>query len=108
MAEDIGVHESTVSRVTTNKYVHTPRGILELKYFFTSAMNGTDGTAVTSEYIKVKVRDLIEGEDASKPMSDQQIVDRLKEQGIVLARRTAMKYREELGYGSSSARKSYF
>lgn len=108
VAEDIGVHESTVSRVTTNKYVQTPRGIYELKYFFTSGLSGTDGTDLTVEYIKEKVKEVIEGEDSSRPYSDQQIVEILKGQGIKLARRTATKYRESLGYLSSSRRKAPF
>lgn len=108
VAEDVGVHESTVSRVTTSKYIHTPRGTFELKYFFTSGMSAADGGDITSEYIKEMVRDLIESENSLKPMSDQIIVDRLKELGVVLARRTVTKYREELGYQSSNRRKAYF
>jgi RNA polymerase sigma-54 factor len=108
VAEDIGVHESTVSRVTSNKYAHTPRGIFELKYFFSTGMSGSDGSNFTAEYIKEKLKSIIQSEDVRNPMSDQQIADKLKEYGIVVARRTATKYREELGYLSSTRRKSYF
>ncbi len=105
VAEVVGVHESTVSRVTTNKYVQTPRGIFELKYFFSNAISNGEGADLTAEYIRNKIKELIENENSKKPLSDQQIVNRLKESGIVLARRTATKYRETLGYLSSSKRK---
>jgi RNA polymerase sigma-54 factor len=105
VAEAIGVHESTVSRVTTNKYVQTPRGIFELKYFFSNAISNGEGTDVTAEYIRNKIKRIIESENSKKPYSDQQIVAELKESGVVLARRTATKYREALGFLSSSRRK---
>lgn len=105
VAEAIGVHESTVSRVTTNKYVQTPRGIFELKYFFSNAISNGEGTDVTAEYIRNKIKKIIESENSKKPYSDQQIVAELKESGVVLARRTATKYREALGFQSSSRRK---
>jgi RNA polymerase sigma-54 factor len=108
VAEDVGVHESTVSRVTSNKYAQTPRGVFELKYFFSSGMNGSDGSTITSEYIKERVKSIIESEDLKKPFSDQKIADKLKEFGIAVARRTATKYREEIGYLSSSRRKTHF
>jgi RNA polymerase sigma-54 factor len=108
VAEETGVHESTVSRVTTNKYVQTPRGIFELKYFFNNGLAMTDGSDVTAEYIKEKVRGIIESEDSSHPYSDQQIIELLKASGIPLARRTATKYREALGYLSSNKRKARF
>ncbi len=108
VAEDIGVHESTVSRVTSNKYVHTPRGIFELKYFFSTAMSGADGNNVAVEYIKDKIKHIIKNEDKKNPMSDQQIADRLKEMGMSLARRTVTKYREALGFQSASRRKVRF
>ncbi len=108
VAEEIGVHESTVSRVTSNKYVQTPRGIFELKYFFSSGMSKSDGSDVTAEYIKEKVRDIIKSEDAKNPLSDKQIMESLKESGIIVARRTATKYREALGYLSSSRRKVHY
>lgn len=108
VAEEIGVHESTVSRVTSNKYVQTPRGIFELKYFFSTGMSKSDGSDIAVEYIKEKVKDIIKSEDAKKPYSDQQIVDLLKKSGIVVARRTATKYREALGILSSSRRKAHY
>ncbi|MBI1911853.1 MAG: RNA polymerase factor sigma-54 [Deltaproteobacteria bacterium] len=108
VAEEIGVHESTVSRVTSNKYVQTPRGIFELKYFFSTGMSKEDGSDIATEYIKEKVKDIIKAEDTKNPLSDQQIVERLKESGIVVARRTATKYREALGFLSSSRRKVHY
>ncbi|MBI5810119.1 MAG: RNA polymerase factor sigma-54, partial [Deltaproteobacteria bacterium] len=108
VADEIGVHESTVSRVTSNKYVQTPRGIFELKYFFSNGLGATGGNDVTAEYVKEKVRAIIEAEDPKKPMSDKQIVDKLKETGIKVARRTATKYREGLGFLSSSRRRTHF
>jgi RNA polymerase sigma-54 factor len=107
VAEDVGVHESTVSRVTSNKYADTPRGTLKLKYFFSTAMSASDGTDVAAEYIKNKLKEVIDAEDAKSPLSDMKIVEVLKEHGIVLSRRTATKYRESLGYLSSHKRKSY-
>lgn len=108
VAAEIGVHESTVSRVTSNKYVQTPRGIFELKYFFSNGMSSGGGEEVAVEYIKEKVRKIIESEDPKHPLSDAQIADRLKESGIVVARRTATKYREAMGFLSSSRRKAHF
>ncbi|RME01419.1 MAG: RNA polymerase sigma-54 factor [Deltaproteobacteria bacterium] len=113
VAEDIGMHESTVSRVTTNKYVHTPQGIFELKYFFTSGIRvrGSeypDQDAISSESVKDKIRRLIEDEDPKKPYSDQNIVDLLAKDGIKIARRTVTKYREAMHIPSSTKRKRYF
>ncbi len=108
VAAEIGVHESTVSRVTSNKYVQTPRGIFELKYFFSNGMAGDGGEEVAVEYIKEKVRKIIESEDPRRPLSDAQIAEKLKESGIAVARRTATKYREAMGFLSSSRRKSHF
>ncbi|MCL4872883.1 RNA polymerase factor sigma-54 [bacterium] len=108
VAVEIGMHESTVSRVTSNKYVQTPRGIFELKYFFSNGIAGDGGEAVAVEYIKEKVRKIIESEDPKAPLSDKQIVEALKESGIMVARRTATKYREALGFQSSNRRKVHF
>jgi len=108
VAAILGVHESTVSRVTSNKYVDTPRGLFELKYFFSSSMLGLDGGTVTPEYIKLKIRGIIGEEDAAKPLSDQDIVSMLGRSGIKVARRTVAKYREALGFPSSSRRKTCF
>ncbi|MDH4227464.1 MAG: RNA polymerase factor sigma-54 [Deltaproteobacteria bacterium] len=104
VAEDIGMHESTVSRVTTNKYVDTPRGVFELKYFFTSGSSSVDGD-VSSEYVKERLREIIGAEDRARPLSDQQLTEELKKSGIELARRTVAKYREELGLLSTSGRR---
>ena len=108
VAEDIEMHESTVSRVTTNKYVQTPQGLFELKYFFNSGINTTGGDSVASESVKSKIKEIITAEDARKPFSDQKIVEILRSQGIDIARRTVTKYREMLGVGSSTQRKRLF
>ncbi len=108
VAEDIGMHESTISRVTTSKYVHTPQGIFELKFFFNSGITRTDGDDLASQAVKSKIKQIIGGEDARKPMSDQKIVEILKEGGIEIARRTVAKYREQMGILSSSKRKQLF
>jgi RNA polymerase sigma-54 factor len=108
VAEDIGMHESTVSRVTTNKYVHTPQGIFELKYFFNSSIARTTGDDIASEAVKNHIKQLVSTEDAKNPFSDQKIVELLKSQGIEIARRTVAKYREVLGILPSSKRKKYY
>ncbi len=109
VASDIGVHESTISRVTTNKYVHTPVGTFELKYFFNSGISMGDGSAdVASESVKEKIKSLIGKEDAKRPLSDQKLVELLGEDGIEIARRTVAKYREGLGILSSARRKKLF
>ena len=108
VAEDIEMHESTVSRVTTNKYVQTPQGLFELKYFFNSGINTTGGDSVASESVKSKIKEIITAEDVRKPFSDQKIVEILRGQGIDIARRTVTKYREMLGVGSSTQRKRLF
>ncbi len=108
IANDIGMHESTVSRVTTAKYVHTPRGIFELKYFFNSGINRTDGDSLASESVKLKIKALVSEEDPKNPLSDQKIVELLKKEGIQIARRTVAKYRDVLKILPSSKRKKYF
>jgi len=106
VAEDIEMHESTISRVTTNKYVHTPQGIYELKYFFNSSLERTDGgDAVSSASIKVKLKQIIQGEDNNKPYSDNAIAKIFADEGIKVARRTIAKYREALGILPSKYRK---
>ena len=106
VAEDIGMHESTISRVTSNKYVHTPRGIFELKYFFNSSIPKTEGGSETSSAsVKHRIKQIIDGEDSKRPYSDQAIVELLKKEGIKIARRTVAKYRENLGILSSSKRR---
>jgi RNA polymerase sigma-54 factor len=108
IANDIGMHESTVSRVTTNKYVHTPRGIFELKYFFNSGISKTDGDSLASESVKLKIKQLVDSEDERNPLSDQKIVELLKKDGIQIARRTVAKYRDMLRILPSSKRKKMF
>ncbi len=108
VADDIGMHESTVSRVTSNKYVHTPQGVFELKFFFNSSIRGTDGDNVASESVKQKIKDIVAREDPKRPYSDQEIVDILHSAGIKIARRTVAKYREALGILPSNKRKRLF
>ena len=105
VAEDVQMHESTVSRVTTNKYMYTPLGVFELKFFFNSGIARTQGDQVASESVKDKIKQLVLSEDAENPYSDQDIVNLLKKANIVIARRTVAKYREMLGLLSSSKRK---
>ena len=109
VAQDIGMHESTISRVTTNKYVHTPQGIFELKYFFNSSISKVQGEDIASEAGKTKIKHIIDGENPKKPLSDSKIVSLLREQhNIDIARRTVAKYREMLGILSSTKRKRLF
>jgi len=108
VADDIGMHESTVSRVTTNKYVHTPQGIFELKYFFNSGITRSDGDDLASEAVKLKIKQIVANEDPKHPHSDQKIVELLLEQNIEIARRTVAKYREQLRIQPSSKRKQVF
>ncbi len=108
VAQDVERHESTVSRVTTNKYAHTPHGLFELKYFFRNAVARTDGEDIASEVVRNKIKVLVEAENPKKPMSDQEIVAALTREGIEIARRTVQKYREQLGILNSSQRKRFF
>ncbi len=109
IAADVGMHESTISRVTTNKYMHTPVGTFELKYFFNSSINSSDGgDSVASSAVKEKIKQLIAKEDVRKPFSDQQIVEILQKDNIDIARRTVAKYREMLNILPSSRRKRAF
>jgi len=105
VAEDVGMHESTISRVTTSKYVHTPQGVFELKYFFNSGINRFQGQAMASEAVKERIRRMIAGEDTVKPLSDQAIAEMLEREDIDIARRTVAKYREMLGILPSSRRR---
>jgi RNA polymerase sigma-54 factor len=105
VADDIEMHESTVSRVTTNKYVHTPQGIFELKYFFNSSIGRFDGEAIASESVKEKIRKIIANEDPRRPLSDQRIAEMLKSANIDIARRTVTKYREAMNILSSTKRR---
>jgi RNA polymerase sigma-54 factor len=105
VANDIGMHESTVSRVVTNKYMHTPQGVFELKFFFHSGISSSYGESVSSVTIKQRIRKIIENEDSRRPLSDSKIVSILQREGLVLARRTIAKYREELKIPTSNQRK---
>ncbi len=105
VAEDIGMHESTISRVTTNKYMHTPQGIFPMKYFFSTGFGGGTGTEISSLTVKDAIQKMIREEDAAAPLKDQQIVESLKERGIAIARRTVAKYREELRIPPTSVRR---
>ncbi len=108
VADEVQMHESTISRVTSNKYVHTPRGLFELKFFFNSGIRRSESEDIASESVKQTIKKIIESEDPSKPYSDQKIVELLKDNGVVIARRTVTKYREMLRILSSSKRKKYF
>jgi RNA polymerase sigma-54 factor len=105
VAEEIEMHESTVSRVTSNKYLHCDRGTFELKYFFTSGVGSADGEGASSQAVKARIKVLIDAEDAKKILSDDTLVDLLKAEGFDLARRTVAKYREAMGIGSSVQRR---
>ncbi len=107
VASKINMHESTVSRVTTNKYVQTPRGVYELKYFFSSSLSTEDGDEVSAKSAKMKIKGIIAKEDTRRPLSDQKIADILKKDGLIIARRTVAKYREQLGVLPARHRKQY-
>jgi RNA polymerase sigma-54 factor len=106
IADQIGMHESTVSRVTTEKYVHTPRGVFELKFFFTSGIKTASGADISSSSVKERIKAIIAAESPRNPISDQHIAEMLKAEKIDIARRTVAKYREMLGIPSSSQRKA--
>jgi RNA polymerase sigma-54 factor len=108
VAEDIGMHESTVSRVTTNKYIHTPQGVFELKFFFHSGLDSIDGDAMSSVSVKEIIRKAVAAEDTRNPLTDQQLVILLEQKGVKIARRTIAKYRQELRIAPASQRKRFF
>jgi RNA polymerase sigma-54 factor len=105
VAMDVDMHESTISRVTSSKYMHTPQGIFELKYFFNSSINTARGENIASESVKEKIREILSKEDGQKPYSDQELVEILRKQDILIARRTVTKYREMIGVLPSTRRK---
>ncbi|MFK5954653.1 MAG: RNA polymerase factor sigma-54 [Desulfobacterium sp.] len=107
VAEDIEMHESTISRVTTNKYAYTPQGMFELKYFFNSSIRRTNGDAMASESVKERIKDLVAQEDSQHPLSDKKLAALLEEDNITIARRTVAKYREMLYILPSSKRKQF-
>jgi RNA polymerase sigma-54 factor len=108
VAADIGMHESTVSRVVSNKYIHTPRGLCPMKFFFHSGIDREYGEDISSLSVKRKIEQLIEEENERKPISDSGLAAALKREGINIARRTVAKYRDELGIPSSTHRKKIF
>ena len=101
------MHESTISRVTTNKYVQTPRGVFELKFFFSAGLDSSSGTEVAAKAVKLMIQEIVEGENTRRPLSDKKIVDILEGRGLKIARRTVAKYREQLGILSARMRKQY-
>jgi RNA polymerase sigma-54 factor len=105
VAEAVQMHESTISRVTTNKYMHTHRGVFEFRYFFSSHVMGSDGAEMSSTAIRAKIRKLVAAEEPDKPLSDSRIAEILSQEGVLVARRTVAKYREALGIPPSSERK---
>ena len=106
IAQAIDMHESTISRVTSSKYMHTPRGVFELKYFFSSQVEAADGSGASSTAVRAKIRKLIKEEDPGNPLSDSRIAELLSGEGIAVARRTVAKYREALGLAPSNERKA--
>ena len=108
IADALELHESTISRVTTNKYIHTPRGIFELKFFFNSAIGRSDGESVANEAVKSRIGEIVKAEDHVKPLSDQDIMTILTKENIDISRRTVAKYREQLGILPSSKRRKPF
>ena len=107
IAEAVGVHETTVSRAIANKYIRTPHGVFEMKYFFTPGYQAEDGASVSNKSVKEMIADQIAMEDKASPLSDQDLVLKLQEKGLKVARRTVAKYREELGILPSNLRRDY-
>jgi RNA polymerase sigma-54 factor len=108
VAEDIGMHESTVSRVVSNKYMHTPRGLFPMKFFFHSGIDREYGDDISSLTVKKRIQQLISAEDPKRPLSDSELMRILNREGIHIARRTVAKYRDELKIPSSTDRKQIF
>jgi len=107
IADIIGVHETTISRALANKFIRTPHGIFDMKYFFTSGYQSEAGQSVANTSVKEMIADIIAGEDPGAPLSDQDIVALLQAKGLKIARRTVAKYREELGLLPSNLRRRY-
>lgn len=107
IAEEVGIHESTVSRSINGKYLQCPRGVFEIKHFFSAGVSSSQGDGISSSSIKEFIREIVEGEDPKSPCSDQAMVDILKEKGINISRRTVAKYRDEMNILSSSKRRRY-
>jgi RNA polymerase sigma-54 factor len=107
VAEVVGVHETTVSRAVSGKYMQTPQGIFEMRFFFTAGLQTASGDGVSNTSVKDMIAEIFKNEDAGKPLSDQEVVKMLGEKGITIARRTVAKYRDELGILPSNLRKVY-
>lgn len=107
VASAIGMHESTVSRVTRQKYVQTPRGVFPLKFFFSAGLDSSEGGEVAAKAVKIMIKEIIEGENPARPLSDKKIVDMLQDRGLKIARRTVAKYREQMGILSARMRKQF-
>ena len=107
VASAIGMHESTVSRVTRQKYVQTPRGVFPLKFFFSAGLDSSSGDEVAAKAVKIMIQEIIDGENTAKPLSDKKIVDELQTRGLKIARRTVAKYREQMGILSARMRKQF-
>jgi RNA polymerase sigma-54 factor len=105
VAEHIEMHESTVSRVTNDKFVQTPRGVFSLKFFFSSGLSTTSGEDISARGVKAKIQTLVDDEDQKRPLTDQAIVNLLKSEGVNIARRTVAKYRDQLGILPARMRK---
>jgi RNA polymerase sigma-54 factor len=105
VAEEVGVHPSTVSRAVANKYVHTPQGVLELRTFFSESVNGPQGSEMSLASLKRRVKQMIEEEDSAHPLTDEQITKKLNTEGIHVTRRTVAKYREDLRIPSTHRRR---
>jgi RNA polymerase sigma-54 factor len=105
VAEEVGVHPSTVSRAVANKYVHTPQGVIELRYFFSESVNGPQGSEMSLLSLKRRVKKMIEDEDATHPLTDEQVTKMLSDEGIHVTRRTVAKYREDLRIPSTHRRR---
>jgi RNA polymerase sigma-54 factor len=107
VAEVVGVHETTVSRAVSGKYMQTPQGVFEMKYFFTAGIATATGEGMSNTSVKDMIAEIFSNENPSKPLSDQEVVQMLKNKGIVIARRTVAKYRSELNILPSNLRKVY-
>ena len=107
IAEELGIHESTVSRSINGKYLQCPKGVFEIKYFFSAGVSGSDGEGISSNSIKEFIKEIVDSEDPKSPYSDQAMVKMLEDKGISISRRTVAKYRDELNILSSSKRRRY-
>ena len=107
IAEELGIHESTVSRSINGKYLQCPKGVFEIKYFFSAGVSGSDGEGISSNSIKEFIKEIVDSEDSKSPYSDQAMVKMLEDKGISISRRTVAKYRDELNILSSSKRRRY-